>query len=122
VALFAPVRGFGPPALERLFILPEVSGLLARPFVGFKDAKVEERLQRLLGALADLLDADLIDTRTDVPPVTTPHLMAVGVGGPAKSVVPIGVGVTFDGDSEDIAFVGRLDLRYRPVSPPLHRP
>ena len=119
---FVPVRGLGPPALERLFVLPAVSGLLAGPFVGFKDATVEELPQRLLGALADLLDADLVETRTDVPPVTAPHLMAVGLGGPAKSVVPIGVGVTFDRNSEDKALVGRLDLRSRPVSSPLHRP
>ena len=40
---FVPVRGLGPPALEGLFILPAVSGLLAQPCVGFKDASVEER-------------------------------------------------------------------------------
>lgn len=117
---FIAVRGLGPPALEGLFILPLVSGLLARPFVGFKYATVEERPQRLLGALADLLDPDLIEARTDVPPPTAPHLMAVGFGGPAKSVVPIGVGDTFDRNSEDKALVGRLDLRSRPSS--LHRP
>ncbi len=119
---FIPVRGLGPPALEGLFILPAVSGLLAHPFVGFKDATVEERPQRLLRTLADLLDPDLIEARTDVPPPTAPHLMAVGFGGSAKSVVPIGVGLTFDRNSEDIALDGRLDLRSRPVSASLHRP